>query len=150
MPILLIASLFNIVVGLYSAIYVAKKETKELAKSSVFCAITNIVVNLLLIKHIGLYGAALSTLIAYFILMIYRYIDVKKYIDIKLNKKNIISIAIIVLISIICYYYNDIYLSILNLISVIIFSILINKEFLTEIFYSIKKYINRRRYNNEN
>lgn len=145
MPILLVASLFNVVVGLYSAVYVAKKETKELAKSSVISAIINIIVNLLLIKHIGLYAAAISTLVAYLVLMIYRYIDVKKYVNIKLNKKNLIILNLLLLVSIMCYYYSNIYLCILNLIIIIIMSIIINKELINSLIEYLKQYILRKK-----
>lgn len=138
MPILLIASLFNVVVGLYSAIYVAKKETKQLAKSSVFVALLNIIINIVFIKKIGLYAAAISTLVAYFVMMIIRYIDIKKYINIKLKFINILYIIIGVLISLIAYYSENIYIIVINLILVSIFSIIINKKILIEIVENIK------------
>lgn len=130
MPILLIASLFNVVVGLYSAIYVAKKETKHLAKSSVLVAIINIVVNILLIKKIGLYAAAISTLVAYFVMMIIRYIDVKKYINIKLKLKNILYVIIGIIMSIFAYYSNNVIVVLINFALIMVLAIIINKEFL--------------------
>ena len=148
MPILLLASLFNMVVGLYSAIYVAKKETKELAKSSVLVAIINIVVNLLLISKIGLYAAALSTLIAYFVMMIIRYTDVKKYINIKLKLKNILYIIIGVVMAIGAYYSKKLDIIVVNLILVTLFAMLINKEFLGDIAKILKDIW--RKYKNEN
>ena len=141
MPILLVASLFNVVVGLYSAIYVAKKQTKELAKSSVMCACINILVNVILIKFIGLYAAALSTFIAYFVLMVYRYIDVKKYINISLKKKNVFFTFGMVLFSIICYYINNVYLNVICFVLMAILSLLLNKEFL----FNIKNTIFRKK-----
>lgn len=141
MPILLIASLFNVVVGLYSAIYVAKKETKELAKSSVTAAIINIVVNIALIKFIGLYATAISTLVSYFVMMIARYIDVKKYVDAKLKFKNILVITIGVLLSLCSYYINNIYLTLINLVLMIILASILNRAFLIDIVKGIKEVI---------
>lgn len=138
MPILLVASLFNVIVGLYSAIYIAKKETKELAKSSALVAIINIIVNILFIKKIGLYAAALSTLISYIVLMLIRYFDVKKYIDIKLNIKNIIYIVIGITISILVYYLGNVYCVVGNVILMSILSIIINKEFLKDLRQGVK------------
>ncbi|MDO5393743.1 MAG: oligosaccharide flippase family protein, partial [Mycoplasmatota bacterium] len=72
-PILTLGVVFNVCVSLYSSIFFAKKMTKQVASTSVMGAITNIVVNVLLIKYIGLYAAAFSTMIAYFIMMVYRH-----------------------------------------------------------------------------
>lgn len=138
-PILMVATLFNVVVGLYSVIYIAKKETKEVAKTSVMAAIINIVINLLLVKKIGLYAAAISTAIAYFVMMIFRYFDVKKYMNIKMKISNIINTAIMLGITITTYYMKNIIVSILVLIITIIYAILINKSFIIEIVKIINK-----------
>jgi O-antigen/teichoic acid export membrane protein len=57
-PILMIAVIFQVVVGLYSVIYVALKKSSEIAKTSLFAAIINIVVDLALIRVIGLYAVS--------------------------------------------------------------------------------------------
>ncbi|HAB67546.1 MAG TPA: hypothetical protein DCE23_09295 [Firmicutes bacterium] len=77
-PILIIASFFNVIVGLISVIYVAKKNTKAIANTSVFAAICNIVTHLCLIKFIGLYAAVVSTLVSYFVMTLYRIYDINK------------------------------------------------------------------------
>ena len=143
-PILLLASLVNIVVSLYSAIYIAKKLTKKVMNTSLIAALVNIVLNLLFIKYIGLYAAALSTLISYLFMMIYRYFDVKKYINIKYDINNIINILILLIISITTYYINNKYLSIIILILNITTLFIMNiKEI--DLFYNkfIKKLIRR-------
>ena len=53
-PISIISSLFNVIIGLISVIYVGKKNTKAIANTSIVSAIINIVVHLSLIKFIGL------------------------------------------------------------------------------------------------
>lgn len=131
-PILMVATLFNVVVGLYSVIYIAKKETKEVAKTSVIAAIINIVINLLLVKRIGLYAAALSTAIAYFAMMIFRYFDVKKYIDIKIKMSVIITTIIMLVVTITAYYLNNTIISLIVLFITIIYAIIINKAFIIE------------------
>ena len=81
--------------SLFAVIYVAKKLSKELAKTSLITALINFFTNLFLIKFIGLYAASISTFIAYFFVMIYRWFDIKKYISIKLEKRIIFSLIII-------------------------------------------------------
>ena len=76
-PILVLGSVFNVVVCLYSAVYIAKKMTKQVASVSIIGAIINIIVNVLFIKKIGLYAASISTTVSYFVMMVYRHIDLK-------------------------------------------------------------------------
>ena len=138
-PILMVSTLFNVVVGLYSVIYIAKKETKEVAKTSVMAAIINIVINLLLVKKIGLYAAALSTAIAYFAMMIFRYFDVKKYIDIKIKMSVIIATITMLVITIVAYYLKNTIISCIVLFITIIYAIIINKEFIIEVLKMLNK-----------
>lgn len=139
-PISIIASLFNVVVGLISVIYVAKKNTKAIANTSVVSAIINIVVHLVLIKFIGLYAAVISTLAAYFIMSIYRILDVrKKYIKINIDKSLMLKSLCVIIIVLITYYINNIYLNIVSLIIAIFFAWNINKESIGIIINLLKK-----------
>lgn len=141
-PILMIGALLNVVVGMISAIYIAKKKTKEVAKTSIISAIINIIVNLLLIKSVGLYAASISTLVAYMSMLVYRYIDVKKYINLIIDKKLIFETFIMTLILFIGYYINNFVLNCILLVITIIYSLIINKnniKFILSIFEKIKK-----------
>ncbi len=138
-PILMIGSMFNILVSFIGSIYVAKKMTKEMAKVSIFAAIINIVTNLIMIKFIGLYAASISTLLAYSIMFILRYIDVKKYVKLKMKKSLIISITFFTIISVITYYIQNDILNICNALIITIYAIIINKssaKFVLESFIS--------------
>lgn len=84
-PILLIAVIFQILVGLYSAIYIALKKSSTIARTTIAGAIINVLVNLALIRFIGLYAASISTLVSYASTALYRRIDIRKYIKIKVN-----------------------------------------------------------------
>lgn len=135
-PILILGSVFNILVSFLGSVYVAKKLTKEIAKTSIIAAIINIVVNVDLINQIGLYAASISTVIAYFAMFIYRWIDVKKYVSIKTNKTLIAVLSVSFLVAIITYYLKMKIISIVVLLAVIIIAIYINKDsakYLTEI-----------------
>ena len=77
-PVSIVGSLFNVIVGLISVIYVAEKNTKAIASTSIVSAVINIIVHLVLIKFIGLYAAVISTFVAFFVMSIYRMIDINK------------------------------------------------------------------------
>lgn len=141
-PILILGALFNVVICLYSGIYIAKKLTKQVASTAVIGAIINIVVNILFIKKIGLFAAALSTAIAYLSMMLYRYLDLKKYVNIKIEKWLITKILVVLIFSITLYYINNIYLNILNFIVVVIYAVVINRDFLKQSGDAVLKKLN--------
>lgn len=125
-PILMIATMFNILVSFLGSIYVAKKLTKEIAKTSILAAIINLTTNLLLIKFIGLYAASISTTVAYFSMFVYRYIDSKKYIKLNISRKLIISFILIVIITMATYYLRNNIVSTIMLIVVLLYVLAIN------------------------
>lgn len=132
-PILVLGAVFNVVICLYSAVYIAKKMTKQVATTSIIGAVINIVINVLLIRFIGLFAASLSTAIAYFTMMVYRHFDLKKYIKITYEKGLFVKTIVIFVFAIMVYYERNFYLNILSLVIVIIYSIVLNKEFLITI-----------------
>lgn len=138
-PILMLATLFNVMVGLLSVIYIAKKNTKAVAKTSIMAAIINLIVNLGLIKFIGLYAASISTLVSYFAMAIYRYVDVQKYIKIKIDKKFLIVAFIMMPILLISYYINNLYLNIVMVLIVCLYALITNLKTLNIVLDFIKK-----------
>ena len=64
--------------GMLSAIYIGKKKSSEMAKTSACAAILNIFINLIFIKIIGIWAAVISTVVSYLIVSVYRLYDVKK------------------------------------------------------------------------
>ena len=137
-PILMVASMFNVLVSFIGSIYVAKKITKEIAKTSILAAIINILVNICLIKFIGLYAASISPLVAYLAMFIYRYIDSKKYVKLTVNKSIVISMIATTVISTVTYYLKNPTIQILVALIVTIYALYINKHSAKFIVQSIK------------
>ncbi len=136
-PILLIANVFNIFNSLIGGIYVALKKSKEIANTTIISAIINFAINILFIKHIGLYAASISTLIAYLAMSIYRGIDVQKYAKVTLSiKKIIISLLAFTIVSV-TYYINNILINWISLVSVVLYSYYINREMIKSICRNI-------------
>lgn len=140
-PINILASFFNCIVSIYSSIYVAKKMTKQVASTSFLAALINIGVDLVLIKFIGLYAAALSTAVAYIVMSIYRSIDLRKIIKIKYDKKLLLSIILVFTLSILLYYQKNMIFIILNMIIAVLYSIVVNKKIIILIKNKTKKLI---------
>lgn len=125
-PILILGSVFNILVSFVGSIYVAKKLTKEIAKTSIISAVINIFVNIALIKSIGLYAASISTVIAYALMFIYRWIDVKKYVKFNVNKILMFALIIMYGVTIFTYYLKNTMISVVVLVIVVVFAIITN------------------------
>ena len=140
-PILILGSVFNILVSFIGSIYVAKKLTKEIAKTSVIAAIINIVVNVVLIKSIGLYAASISTVIAYVLMFIYRWIDVKKYVKFNVNKILMFVLIIMYGVTIFTYYLRSTVISAVVLGVVAIFAIIANINSVTYLKQIVKSKI---------
>lgn len=139
-PILIYASFFNVIVGMESSLYIAKKKTKQVASTSIISAVLNIIIHLILINYIGLYAAVTSTFCSFFIMAIYRYFDLKKNIlNIRFNKSVIISSFFVMCIVTYAYYSNSIILKAIGALIAVIFSILLNKKLLINIIAKIRK-----------
>lgn len=146
-PILMLSTLFNIVVCLLGSVYVAKKKTNEIAKTSVMAAIINIVVNVALIKHIGLYAASISTLVAYLSMAIYRYIDVQRLVKIRIDKKLLLMSFPMVVIVGVAYYSKNLYGCLTAAVLAIVYAWFMNRETLLGMLDTLKKKIGKREFN---
>ncbi len=104
-PLLLTAALFGCFSTYFGTFYNAMRNNKNLMKSTLYGALINILLNLFLIPKFSAFGAAIATLITYVFIMIYRYLDVKKYIKIKINSKVFITRIICIFIATVCAIY---------------------------------------------
>lgn len=138
-PILLIAVIFQILVGLYSAVYIALKKSSTIARTTIAGAIINVFVNLALINFIGLYAASISTLVSYASTALYRRIDINKYIQIKENVFNLLIDVVIIVLVTVSYYVNNSVLNGITLVIACIYAIGINWKLIKMIFDEIRK-----------
>ena len=103
-PILMTGALLHSVTSLYGSIYFAFKETKKVAWTTALAAVINVIVNVIFIKWIGLYAAAISTLIAYMTVCIIRQWDIQKYASIKIDKSYLLCEFLVYIVTFIAYY----------------------------------------------
>lgn len=141
-PILVIALFYGNMSGFYGSLFVAFKETKLIGKSTIIGAILNIVINILLIKFIGIYAAVISTLASNYIVNFYRKYKTKDYFNLKKVNNYYLSIIMMILVTIL-YYFKNTYLNILSLLIAIIYSYIINKELLNSFNNLIKEKLHK-------
>lgn len=138
-PILLLGTYFANISGFYGGIFTAYKDTKIMGTTTIAAAMINIIVNLILIYNLGLYAAALSTLVANFAVYIYRKNKVKKYVRLYENKTNqIMSLLVTLLVMVFFYAEGELFLVVNCCISVI-YAIIANKKLLESLIKIINK-----------
>lgn len=143
-PIYMVASLFNVLVGLYSVVYVALKKTKEIAQTSIFSGIINIVVHLVIIKYVGVYAAPISSAVAFGIMGIYRYIDIQKYVKVKLNLGYVISFFILYIGTCVVYYKGSTILKLCALVVTVIFALVNNLSLIKSFLLGMRKQLDKK------
>ena len=89
-PILIFSIIFLVLSQFLGGIYVARKESTKNGTTTIIGAITDVIVNILFIRVIGLYAASISTLVAYFVLFFIRMIDIKRNFNIVFYKKTLL------------------------------------------------------------
>ena len=138
-PILLLAMFFSTLTSYLGGIYVAFKSTKSIGFTTLAAAACNLIVDLALIKNIGLYAASGSTLISYLFLFIYRMIDIRKLVEIKYNYKRLLFVLCLVIVECVLCFMQKTILNVVNVVFGCIVFILLNREILLIIFHRIKR-----------
>ncbi len=131
--ILMYAMLLRVVVGLYSCIYVAQKNSKKIAYTSVASAIINLAVNLALIWKIGLYAASISTFVAFGAMAVVRYIDINRTVKMRISAPVLISSIILGCVLALTYYLNIPIVNLIMLVIVCVYTFVLNKNILGSI-----------------
>lgn len=135
-PFLLTGTVFNGIAQFEGSLFAATKRTKEVSVTTIIGAIFNTLCNFILIKFLGIIGAAISTLIGYLLTWILRTIFLLKFMKMKVNwKLHLISIILLIVQAILatfnCYYLLQIIIFILILI--------IHSGYIKKLIYHIKR-----------
>lgn len=134
-PLLAVAIMFNTYASYYANNYLILKKTKAIMKTTMIAAVINTVINLILIPYIGIYGAILSTIIAYMVVWIIRAKDKSISIRISINKKKLlVNFLYVFLASIVnLLSRNILFVEMLDMIILILF-ILNNSDFIKQLY----------------
>lgn len=128
--ILMYAMLFRVLVGLYSCVYVAQKNAKKIAYTSISAAIINITVDLILINKIQVFAASFSTLVAFLSMFIVRYIDVNKTVHMRIKKPIAVGSVLLSVMLIGTYYCNNKVVQFVALCITAIYAVVTNMDLL--------------------
>ena len=125
-PILVFSVYFSNMASFYGGIFSAYKKTKIIGTTTLVSAIINLVVDIVYIKTIGIYAAAISTLLASIFLYVYRKYKIKDFVKLK-HSKDMSFTIIITLIVFLSYYSNNIIFKGIALLFTIIYALMMNK-----------------------
>lgn len=121
-PPLIIGMIFYCFSGFWGIAYRKNNQTQKEMFTSVLGAVINVLINVALIKFIGLWAAALSTMISFIIVAYIRYQDTSTYFNLKQNYLKIFKTLFIYCIFMGIYYIDNFYIiSFALVISIIIF-----------------------------
>ncbi len=84
-PILIIATSLSCFVNFLSSVYMASKKTIMGMVTALYGAVTNIVLNLILIPKIGANGAAIATACAFVVVFVTRAMNTRKYVKVSFS-----------------------------------------------------------------
>lgn len=84
-PLLLFGTVFLGISNYYGAIYAAAKANLLEIKSTIICAVSNIIMNLIFIPHYSILGAVYATALSYVIVVIVRILDTRKLMHLKIG-----------------------------------------------------------------
>lgn len=142
-PLLIIGGLMNALVAQYSVIYIAKKLTKQVLITSVVAAIISVVLNGVLIQYIGALGAAISLVITFLAMAIWRHYDIKKYVNVTFERLIFVKIAGLLIISSALYYVDNVWVDLANLVLVGFMAIVLGREVLLGAFNGVMRKLTR-------
>ena len=141
MPILYLGMLFNCLGAFLGGIYVAKKEIKSVGLTTALAAICNLIIDILLVKRIGIYAGSISTLISYFLLTTFRMLDLHKKYGIRYKYKKILGLLLIAILVASLSYTRRLLSDIINAIIAFPLFFFANKSLLLSSILAIKKFI---------
>ena len=130
-PILIISIYYTNMSNFYGGIFTAYKNTKIMGSTTAVAAVINIVINIIFIPKFGIYAATFSTLISNIVVYFYGRYKIMDYI--KLKEKFNYVFWILLVITLITYYKNNMILNIIVFLLVVAYCIFTNKNFIMRV-----------------
>lgn len=123
MVILIIGSVFSCLSSFFGTHFSVVKQSKYFFYSSVWGAITAIILNLLFIPSLGLWGASISMTMSFAVMMISRYIYGMKFVSVSLLKYVLMYAVVLILMALTTLFCDNIFLK--YLLSIVLISLFI-------------------------
>ena len=126
MPLLFLSMCFYSLSTFFGGIYVAIKQTKSVGLTTIYAAVINIVIDVCLIRFIGLYAASIASLISYVFLYIYRIIDIRKYVNVTIDYRHVFIVLLVIVLQCVMCFMQKQYLNYANYVIGLLLFIVLN------------------------
>lgn len=103
-PFLIISAIYSGFIGFYGQFYIAEKKTRGLMNTSIVSGIISIVSNFVFVYFFGLIGIGCAAMLSLFIGWMIRIYDTKKFVNVKINWRNIVFNHIVLALQIIALF----------------------------------------------
>lgn len=147
-PLLCIPSVWGALSGYLGTFYAASKKNNGMFISTILGGIVTVGFSIVTINSIGIMGVIIGNLLSYFIIWLYRWIDVKKFVKIETNiLKDILAwILLFFQALIVMYVDNWVWMYMLNLICISLL-VIANKEIVNMVIKHVKKALAKNKQN---
>ncbi|WP_413777629.1 polysaccharide biosynthesis C-terminal domain-containing protein [Streptococcus pneumoniae] len=140
-PFLLIANVFGAISGFAGGIFSAVKDSKIYSQSTLVGAIVNIIFTFVFVYYYGAIGAAIATMISYFVVWIIRVHTMRKYIKLKIFiRRDVFSYVLLIFQSIVLWLENSYILYPIQVVLFLLLVMLFYKE-IKSIIGELKKFL---------
>jgi O-antigen/teichoic acid export membrane protein len=134
-PLLLVGTVFQAFSSFFGTNYTASKKTKGAFSTTIFGAVVNIGINIILIPLWGIQAAAFSTMAAYLAVWLMRIIDTKKFVGIRIDWKSIsLSIVVIALQFVGLYFVENRYLFFVGETVLVVALLFIQRKYIKQVY----------------
>lgn len=142
--ILYIGAVFSAFSSFWGAGYHGSKQTSIILNTTMIGAGTNIIVNILLVKQIGLYAASISTIMGYIIMWLSRVFNKNKPFIIKVEIKDFIILTVFMVVVLCFSLIGDYKIDIITILSSIIIFGVYNKDIILKLFGKLQSKVSKK------
>lgn len=138
-PILLLATFFSNLSGFFGGIFTAHKNTWILGTTTVWSAIINLILNIILIKSMGIYAAAVATLLSNLFTYIYRRSKIKNMVKLKYSASMVCVNIIFGIIILMLFMMQNTFSTIISCLIAVLYSIFLDFKMVKIVVKEVKK-----------
>lgn len=143
-PLAIVATSINIYVSFLTSIFTAIKRTKFLLIDAIIGSFINVIVIYMLIDKIGVNAASIALICGWLTSALIRIKLLKRYINFKVNKKNILSYSLFIIVSIYIYLYSSSLINMMEILLILVVYVFVFKKEITKLWVALKLNINTR------
>jgi O-antigen/teichoic acid export membrane protein len=137
-PIILIGTFLLLFNHMFGAIHISQYNSTDILKEYTLAAAINITFFIVSYRLLGLYAAPVAIALGWLGMLIWRFLNVKKRVSIRMYPRQLIIFFVFWVISNFVYYIEDLRLSIIALMAIVALSLLVNRNLLKQILCALK------------